>query len=318
MSHEYYRKYRPKKLSDVEGQPEVVKQLQKLLDTKKFPHAICLSGPTGSGKTTIARIIKKELNCGKLDFHEYNCASEGGIDTVRGIKDIVRYKPREGDSTIIYLDEAHKLTSREGKSSDSQTSLLKMVEDADDEVYYVLATSEEKGLIRTLLGRCHKFTFHALSNTALACVIGRVLKEEGNKKIPLSVLDAICEAANGSAREALTILEKVLQLDNEEEQLESIEKKGVKNAAFNLVRAMVYQRAKWPDVAKILRSIDVSNPEGLRRFVLACARTELLKATGTSPKANLVICAFTNSQFWENGAVGESLLYQAAYEVCSQ
>jgi len=110
MSKEFYKRYRPKSLKGIVGQDAAVASLKSLVDVGKVPHFLLLSGPSGVGKTTIARILKDSLECSDADFIEKNCADFKGIDTVREIRKHINLLPINGKCRIYLIDEAHKLT----------------------------------------------------------------------------------------------------------------------------------------------------------------------------------------------------------------
>src|SRR5437899_557049 len=118
MTTELYRRFRPTTFEEVVGQDEIVKILTEKVRTNTVPHALILSGPSGTGKTTIARILKTKLGCD--EYTEINAAESRGIDTVRSIIAVANYGVLSGKARMYVLDEAHKLTS------DAQNSMLKL------------------------------------------------------------------------------------------------------------------------------------------------------------------------------------------------
>ena len=132
---ELYKKHRPSYLEDVFGQPEAVKVLGSMIEKDDLPHSILFTGPSGVGKTTLARILKEELECHANDFKEINCADFRGIDTIRDIRNNMNRQSLMGGPLIWLIDEAHKLTN------DAQTAFLKMLEDTPKHVYFFLATT---------------------------------------------------------------------------------------------------------------------------------------------------------------------------------
>lgn len=287
---ELYRKLRPTDFAGVFGQPEAVKMLQKMVKSKTVSHAIMFCGPSGTGKTTMARILKGHLNCADNDFYEMNCADLTGINNVRQIIENMRYKPRSGGSRIWLIDEAH------GLSPEAQDAFLKPLEDPPGHAYVFFCTTRPEKMRNTLSGRCKIIELKALDKRSLDSVVSSVLKSEG-KSLDTEVFDRITETCEGSARDAINKLEQCLLLKDKEEQLNFLFKEQ-KNQAKDLVYLLVYKNPKWPEVAKLIKNIDVPKHEmeRFRHFVLTWANTELLK--GKQPaRAYLVTVAFGSHWF---------------------
>lgn len=303
-----YHKYRPKKLDDVIGQDSAVQQLRTFLRKKELPHALLLSGPSGVGKTTIARILKRELGCSKSDFHEINAADTRGLDTVREIRERSSRKPFNSPCMIWLLDEAHHLTKREG--GDAQTALLKMLEDTPNYIYYFLATTHPNGLRTTIRTRCTQINLSPIGQGELTDLIGSVLNGEGIT-IPQAVGDKIVESAKGSAREALQLLDKVIGLETEDEMLAAISPPESERQAWDLVKALLYEKATWTTITKLIQEIDLSDPERFRHYVLACAATEMKKGGKNMHRAFLVADNF-GPNWYDNPETG---LLAACYQI---
>lgn len=311
---ELYKKYRPKTLKGVVGQPEAVAVLTKYLEClgdDDLPHSILFSGGSGVGKTTLARILVKELGCHQADFSEINTAASRGIDMVREVQQRISMAPGWGPCRVWLLDEVHQLTKKAG--GDAQTALLKTLEDTPRHVYFFLCTTHPELLLETIRQRCTPVKLRQIPAADLKGLISSVLFKE-KKELSDDVIDRIVEVSDGSARQALVLLDSVIRLDTEEAQIAVIQKKEVKQDAFSIVKALLWERAKWADVAKVLREIDCEDPEGLRRLILKNARNELVKGGKNSERAFAIICAF-ESNFFDSGDAG---LARACYEVAKK
>jgi DNA polymerase III gamma/tau subunit len=305
---ELYRKYRPTDFDSIIGQPEAVKVLKQMEKRKAFPHAIMLTGASGCGKTTIARIIRSKLNCGEMDWNELNCADFRGIDMIRDIRS--RYMIAPVSSCRIWLiDEAHQLTK------DAQNGFLKMLEDTPKHVYFMLATTDPGKLLRTIQTRCTEIKVKPLTPTQLASLVASVVQKEVDSKDypPDEVIEKIAELAEGSARKALVLLEQVLYLDTADEQIDALEKSDYKSQSIELCRCLINPRAKFADAAKILKGLE-EEPETIRRMILGYFTNVLLSGGKMAGRAYMVVQAFRDN-FFDCGKAG---LAAACYEILEQ
>jgi DNA polymerase III gamma/tau subunit len=295
-----YKKYRPKTLKEVVGQDNAVRLLGKFL-ANGLPHALMFTGPSGVGKTTIARILKKELECSDEDFMERNCADFRGVDDVRDIRKRSNFSPIGGKTRIWLLDEAHKMTN------DAQNALLKILEDTPEHVYFFLASTDPQKIIKTIHTRCSQIKLGPVPHEKLYSLVcmtaskAKLLVDINSD----TVIDAICEAADGSARKALVVLEAVGNLETEAEQLQAIQTTDFnKDEAINLARELLYGRDGWNGICKILRGLSEQDAEGIRYTILGYARAVLIGSKDGKPpnpkfgpKAYLIIDVFSRNFF---------------------
>jgi DNA polymerase III delta prime subunit len=264
-----------------------------------------LSGPTGTGKTTLARIIKSELKCADVDFHEINAAADRGIETIRDVRQHVNHSPIGGPCKVWYFDEAHQLVKKQG--GDAQTAMLKMLEDTPSHVYFILATSEPQHLLPTIRGRCTEIKLRQLSEEALAALVRKIADLE-KVKIGKEAVATIAECAGGSARKALTLFDAVRHLPDAE-RADAVSRSDVAAQARDLCRRLMDPKAHWSNVVRVLDSLD-DDPEAVRRAVLGYAAACLLK--GVKPdRCYLILVAF-EGDFFQSGRAG---LVRACYEV---
>lgn len=304
MSTELYKRYRPKTLKGVVGQEGAVSSLQRLIDKGKIPHCILLSGPSGVGKTTIARIIKELLACGDGDFLEINCADFKGIEMVRDIRRSANLSPMGGDARVWLIDECHMLTK------DAQNAFLKLLEDTPSHTYFLLATTDPQKLLKTILTRSTEVKLGLMDVHSLCMVLQRVVDKE-QIEMDEDVLNEIAEASDGSARKALVILEQVASVEGTKAQLEAIQATTInKDKAIELARALISPAAKWPAVAAILKEIK-DEPEGVRYLVLGYSKSVLLGGGPLSARAFKIIDIFSKN-FYDSKQAG---LIAACYEV---
>lgn len=303
---ELYRKYRPKKFVDIYGQDKAIAALKKKCRTDSIPHAILFHGPSGTGKTTLGRIIARRLKCGKYDYSETNTADYRGIESIRSIRKSIPQAPIHGNCQVILMDECHKLTS------DAQNALLKLLEEPPDHVYFILCTTEPEKLLRTIRSRCMEIRLQAIEHDDLVSLMHNICKKERIKipeQISGTVLSKIAECANGSAREAIQILDSVQNLDSTAEMLEAIEKVTLKAQVISIARKLLDTKTKWKDIAPILKDLENEDAEQIRWMVLGYAKSVLLKSD--NPRAFRMIESFRDN-FYDNKFAG---VVSACYEL---
>jgi DNA polymerase III subunit gamma/tau len=216
------RKWRPQTFSDLVGQSHVTSTLANAIKNDRVAHAYIFSGARGVGKTTAARILAKAMNCVKgptadpcgecdsckeiaagtsLDVIEIDAASNRGIDQIRELREMVRYAPAASRSKVVLLDEAHMLTS------EASNALLKTLEEPPDRVIFVMATTQPEDLEDTIRSRSQHFHFRALTFAEITGRLKEIAAKE-NLKIEAGALAVIARMAEGSLRDALSLLEQ--------------------------------------------------------------------------------------------------------------
>ena len=210
-----YRKYRPSTFAEVRNQDHIVRVLEGALKKGSIPHALLFTGPRGTGKTTIARIFARALGASEMDIYEIDAASNRGIDDIRSLKEAVHTLPYESVYKVYIIDEVHMLTK------EAFNALLKTLEEPPAHVVFILATTEKDKLLDTITSRCQTFTFNAPSPEELRDTVLLAAKKE---KFSLHASGAaiIARAAQGSYRDALGILQKVI-LASDDRELEADE-----------------------------------------------------------------------------------------------
>lgn len=302
---ELYKKYRPKRLKRVFGQEIACKKLAAFIEDKDVPHTILFTGPAGTGKTTLARIVSHELGCGKSDFQELNTADFRGIDSVRDVRMRIGSAPISGDCRVWLMDECHKLTN------DAQNAFLKMLEDTPEHVYFMLATTEPERLIKTLRSRATQINLKALSRTCIKDLLKYVMKKE-SLKIPKSVINKITEYCEGSARSALVSLHSCSKLEEEEDMLEALQPPITEKRAIEIARLLINPKARWGVLCKVLRDAKDEDPEGLRWMVLGY--TKAVMSSGKNPVGCYKVIEAFRDNFYDSKWAG---FIAACWEVIS-
>lgn len=294
--------YRPKSFDQVAGNRQTVKALQAILNRprKDIQHAFLLTGPSGCGKTTLARIIKDMLGCNGRDYTEVDSAQFRGIDTIRDMRGQMMYKAVEGDVRVWLIDECHQL------SRDAMNGLLKALEDAPAHVFFILATTDPEKLLPTIKGRCAQFEVQSLDQDEMTEFLSTICRKE-RKRVPADVLKQISRDSMGSCRNALQVLDKVIDLDPEDMKAVAEQEAQKENAVIDLCRALM-KREKWPTVAGILKGLEKEDPEKIRLAVMGYATTVALNEKDAS-KAYLILDVFKDPTYNN----GRSQLVWACY-----
>jgi DNA polymerase III gamma/tau subunit len=303
MSEELYKKYRPKTFKEIKGQDEAVNVLRAFDRAKKYPRALLFSGPSGTGKTTLARIVRDRLGCGIHDFTELDSATFRGIDSVREIRQNMHLAPISGTCRVWLIDECHKWTN------DAQNAMLKTLEDTPRHVYFMLATTDPGKLIKPIITRCTEVRVKPVQPDALEELVGEVAAGE-KVKLSKECVARIAEVADGSPRKALVLLQQVVGIDDDAERIKVILSNDVKQLAISIARAM-FDNKPWPQVAALLQGCE-EEPEGIRQLILKYASSVLLKSTPGNDKAFFVLQVFRDNWF----DCGRAGLVMSCYEVC--
>jgi len=221
-----YRKYRPQTFAEIIGQEHVIQTLANAISSGMVSHAYLFAGPRGSGKTTIARLLAKAVNCQNrkenkvepcnkcsscmeimenrsLDLLEIDAASHRGIDEIRELRDGIKFAPSKSKYKVFIIDESHQLTK------EAANALLKTLEEPPSHAIFILATTEIHKMIPTIISRCQRFDFRKLT---LPEIIKRleIVCEKEKAKVEKAVLELIAVNSGGSIRDAESLLDQIL------------------------------------------------------------------------------------------------------------
>jgi DNA polymerase-3 subunit gamma/tau len=203
-----YRKYRPKKFSEVLGQETIVKALKGAIQQNAIGHAYLFAGTRGTGKTSLARIFSEQIGTNERDLHEIDAASNRGVDDVRALREEVHTLPFASPYKVYIVDEVHMLTK------EAFNALLKTLEEPPKHVVFILATTEIEKLPDTIVSRCQSFTFKKPTTEILKKMILRVAKKEGYT-IETPSAELLALLANGSFRDAHGYLQQALSVSTD-------------------------------------------------------------------------------------------------------
>lgn len=243
-----YREYRPHTFKDVRGQEQVVSVLEKAIKNKKIAHAYLFAGGRGTGKTSVARILAQSLGVTDKDLYEIDAASNNGVDDIRELREAVHVMPFESPYRFYIVDEAHML------SKAAWNAFLKTLEEPPAHAIFVLATTELDKVPDTIQSRCEVYAFKQPTRAVLAGTITDVAKKEGYA-VEHSAAELIALLAEGSFRDALSILQKVLTV-SDDKTVNVVEVESVTGAPKGeLVRSLVSALAQ-KDAAAALAVIE--------------------------------------------------------------
>ena len=262
-----YRKFRPQAFEDVKGQEHIVTTLKNQIKANRIGHAYLFCGTRGTGKTTVAKILAKAVNCEhptdgspcgecaicksiasnvSMNVIEIDAASNNGVDNIRQIREEVTYRPTEGKYKVYIIDEVHML------SQGAFNALLKTLEEPPSYVIFILATTESHKIPITILSRCQRYDFHRISIDTISARLMDLMKEE-QVEVEEKAIRYVAKAGDGSMRDALSLLDQCI--------------------AFHLGETLTYD-----NVLEVLGAVDTEVFSRLFRQIVA---KDITRAIGT-------------------------------------
>lgn len=281
MSQSYvalYRKYRPQSFSDVVGQEQAVELLTSSIKQKKISHAYLFCGGRGTGKTTVARIVARDIGCNDEDIIEIDAASNRGIDEIRELREAVRTAPFSSPYKVYIIDEAHMLTK------EAANALLKTLEEPPSHVIFILATTDPEKLPSTIVSRCQKVIFKNPDTVTLSARLVHVAKAEGFD-LHSDSAHLVALHGKGSYRDALGVLEQVLAVSEKKVDHEKV--KGLLGVTEQLILISLLESVCKKDAKGVITSTQtLSKHNALRTYddLIELIRQGLLVRVGEKTK----------------------------------
>ncbi len=268
MYQALYRKYRPNNFSDVTGQEIIIKTLKNAVEKNKISHAYLFTGPRGTGKTSIAKILAKTVNCNDLkdstpcdkcvnctqinsktstDIIEIDAASNNGVDEIREIRNKVNLVPSTGKYKVYIIDEVHMLTTG------AFNALLKTLEEPPSHAIFILATTEPHKIPATIMSRCQRFDFKRIPNEKIVLRLKYIVEQE-NLSVDEEALYEIARISDGGMRDSISLLDQLVSyspinanIDDVHEINGSLSNKRLKVFITNILNK---------DITNVLNDID--------------------------------------------------------------
>ena len=273
-----YTRYRPKTLKGVLGQDHVVKSLRASLASPTKAHSYCFTGPSGTGKTTLARIVAHDLGCLPNNIVEVDAASNSGIDAMKAVTAGIQYQGF-GDSPnrAFIIDEAHAL------SKAAWQTLLKPMEEPPAHVFFFLCTTEAGKIPETITTRCQSYLLKSLKFDDVMDLLEMVCKAE-SFNTPDKIIQQVARACGGSPRNALTMLGAVHAMTDEAEVQAILETPMENTEVIDLCRKLLDQRLTWADVTDTIKRLEGMSAESIRIVICNYLAACLLKGGKGVPR----------------------------------
>lgn len=271
MINDLHVSYRPATLDQVLGQDSIVNSLKNFQANNNWPHAYLLVGPSGTGKTTIGRIIASEI--GANDIVEMDAATHSSVDGIRQLTASLQYKGFGVNSQrIIILDEVHAF------SKQAWQALLKSIEEPPEHIYFVLCTTEADKVPKTIKTRCHEYNLKPVGYEDLAALVEVVAESEGIQ-LTTKMVNLLARESEGSPRQALTHLSKARACKDIEELRDILESADENSDVIELCRLLMKSSVSWTQVTAIIKKLEAPQPEGIRLTIIAYVSKVLINTT---------------------------------------
>jgi len=304
-------KYRPSSWKEFQGNEALVTSLRNELKKDDRSHAYLFHGMAGTGKTTCARLIAKELDCAEQNIIEYNIADNTSVENAREIARSAKYVPLVGNNesrTKLYiLDEFHRA------SPQAQDCLLKPLEEPPEHAYFVICTTEPSKVVKTIRSRCSEYEVRPLDSETMLSFLEDIAEKE-EIEIDYKVLKKIVKVSEGRAREALKLLGQVSGIKDVEEALDLITL-GIEDSSIIEICRLLLKGGKWKEVAPLIARLK-EDPEKCRLACLSYFTSIMINPkNGKNVERCAMIAECFESPLYNSGRGG---LILAFYRACME
>ena len=299
--------YRPVSLDEIVGNEVGIESLRSKLKCDDVPKSYFFTGAPGCGKTTLAYVIKEELKISDFDFHEYDAANTRGIDTIREIKSNISKAPLDGSRKLYLLDECHQITGT------AMEALLKLLEKPPNHVIIVMCTSEPQKIkpntLKAVRRRCYELEVKTLTRGKILSLLKEILEAEEVPDFPDAILSKIATSCWGSPGQALSLLDSVIDMEDEAAAVEVIENQVTSEEKITklcsiLIDDRLSDASKWGQIREMIPNIG-GDPEQIRYAVCSYLDKVIL---GRPISLKLIeMAAFFTDSFMYTGRLGLTL-----------
>jgi DNA polymerase-3 subunit gamma/tau len=288
-------KYRPKSIDEMFGNKEMLNGLRSVLEREEdLPQAWLFFGPRGCGKSTLGRIVAEALMGQSIECRDYYQVDGGDVkaNTIKEIKEAIRFKPFSAKRRVWLIEEAHMIG--QGGASEKnvpQNNFLTTLEEPPKHVAFILCTTDPQRLIKTIHSRCHTFQVNPLSDKEMNALLMHVLKEEEIRNFPSNAIEAIIDKSEGSPRDALKILDQVIDCEDDA-IIGAINTYETTEAEIKELFYALLKKESWPKISNVLTSLRKNGRdcESIRRDIMNYMNAVALNYKPRRGDDTLLVC----------------------------